>query len=697
MNQSSHTTTSLLTGIPDMYLITIILFLFLLLVGIYFYFTAKLSKQSIEFRETVSKAKERETTQNALLSDLSDNIYNLSKNLVDTPSNEDVSVEGEILTSANNLRELLKIQANKVEQHEEKFVFSHVLDEISADLMYTFSERNTELIFDIDTDVPRYLTGDVTHFSRIINNILEYAIQVTPQGKVTLTIRADKPIGDTLILNVSITDGARGFSEDQLGGLFELSYDEQSNEQKGLQLYIAKRLTLAIGGTIDVSRGMASGNTFNLQLPMHLNDESDLQEFAGFKEGLAPKKVLIYSDKVSTGKSLEKLFGYFYNDVSIVKREEIDKRKINLSDFDIVVLDDIFFNTANNEHLKLVKGNKEIYIVAFSSIFSKREHEEDTLVDNYIQTPSNLEQMVELIAKCSTEHTEIVSQPVPTEVADIPEPVNSEKLLVYRESIEEASNIDIDCFTYFKGSRLLIVEDNLINQKILVSVLKKSGIEIEIANNGQEALDMLFVERKQFDIVLMDISMPVMDGLIATHYIREREIFDTMPIVTFTAFAMGKEIEQMFEAGGNAYLTKPLNIKKLYNVFDMFLKPIEREVSLHKTIEIEGLDIAKGIALADESEALYKETLKEFMLVYQDMAESVPKWIQEKRYDRVKSACREMQGILAAIGAYDMKEIVDEMHKNFLYSNEAFLDKYILLYPQKLNTLMDAITHYLEH
>jgi CheY-like chemotaxis protein len=691
MNQSPELTASFLSTISNTYLILFVLFLVLIMLGIYIYFSSKLSKQSKLFNDTVSKAKEMETNQNALLSSISDNIYNLTKNLVDEESVTQ-TVEGEILTSANNLRELLKIQANKIEIYQEKFTLSHMLDDVTMYLASNFTERNTELVFDIDPTMPRYMTGDVIHFSRIINNILEYAIQATPQGKVNLKISCEKPINNEIILNIEIKDGARGFTEEQLQKLFELVYDTKTNEQKGLQLYIAKKLTLAMGGTIDASRGVASGNMFSLQLPMKLNDESHLEEFSDLKKGLNEKKVLIFASKPATGFSLEKLFKYFYKEVRIVKREELDKRKVNFMDFDIIVLDDIFFNTTNNEHLKLVKGNKNIYIVAFSSIFGKQEHEENTLVDMYIHTPSNLERIVELIEQFDAIEVEEVLE----ESIVIPT-VASGELLVYKDIMPEAQNIDIDCFTYFKGARLLIVEDNLINQKIIVSVLKKSGMEIEIANNGQEALDFLLVEKKQFDIVLMDISMPIMDGLLATQRIREYSHFNQMPIVTFTAFAMGAEIEEMFDAGCNAYLTKPLNIKKLYNMFNMFLTQSDREVSLHKSIEIEGLDIEKGIALADESEILYKETLKEFVLVYKDMAETIPRWLKEKRYDRVKLACSEIQGILGAIGAYDMKALVDEMQKNFLYNNEEFLDKYILLYPEKYNNLMDTIQKYLRH
>lgn len=678
----------------DFYLMLIIISLLLMVIGLYFYFKSKLIKQNSEFKETLSKVESIEKNKNELLSYMSDDIYELTQTLVNPEETKEETLEGEILTSANNLRELLKIQANKIEVYQEKFVFSHMLDDVSTYLSSNFKNRNTEVIFDIDDNVPRYLTGDVIHFARIINNILEFSIQSTAQGKVTLSITCDKPTSNDIILNVQIKDSGKGLSEEAFDKLFDLVYDDKRQEHIGLRLYIAKKLTLAIGGTIEATSGLATGNIFTLQIPMQLNEESTLQEFIAFKEGIDEKKVLIFSEKTATGSSLQKLFSYFYSDVVIAKREELDKRLINLIDFDLLVLDNNFFNTLNNEHLALIKENKNIHIVAFSSIFTPHKSIDNVIVDMHISTPSNLERIVELITQIESEKVQKEETIVDVVAHKEEDYEHNSPLRVYTEAMDEAQNIDIDCFTYFKGARLLIVEDNLINQKIIVSVLKKSGMEIEIANNGQEALDLLFIENKKFDIILMDISMPVMDGLIATQRIREKSLFDRVPIVTFTAFAMGAEIEEMFNAGCNAYLTKPLNIKKLYNVFNLFLSQSNREVSLQKSIEIQGLDIETGINNADESEVLYKETLKEFVLVYKDMVELMPKWLKEKRYERVKSACNEIQGILSAIGAYEMKELVDEMQKNFLYSNEEFLDNYILLYPEKLNNLINTIGHY---
>ena len=160
--------------------------------------------------------------------------------------------------------------------------------------------------------------------------------------------------------------------------------------------------------------------------------------------------------------------------------------------------------------------------------------------------------------------------------AGIPEPEPEIKgyhgpLNVYRAITPDFEGVDKDSFVNFSEFKLLIVEDNLINQKILLGVLRNSGMTIDVANNGREALDYLLKDKNEYDIVLMDISMPVMDGETCTKNIREHQEFINLPIVAFTAFAIGPEIEAMFDVGVNGYMTKPLNVKKLYTIFARFL------------------------------------------------------------------------------------------------------------------------------
>jgi len=275
-------------------------------------------------------------------------------------------------------------------------------------------------------------------------------------------------------------------------------------------------------------------------------------------------------------------------------------------------------------------------------------------------------------------------------------PTRKTVLPVHKEVLYETQNIDAECFYYFKGARILYVEDNKINQSIMKSILKKSGIDLVLANDGKEALEILDSEDDRFDLILMDISMPVMDGIEASRLIRLDTRFDHIPIVAFTAFSGGEEIAKMLKVGSNAFLTKPLNINQLYTAFRIFMKQGYRDTDLENLLKIEGLDIKEGLHWFEGDEERYKESLKEFYYRYEPMYKLVPKWIEEKRYDRVKAECFQLQSILGEIGAYEMKALVDDMIKDFIYKNEHLLPRFSHIYPVIFRTLLNAIDQYLQ-
>ncbi len=264
-----------------------------------------------------------------------------------------------------------------------------------------------------------------------------------------------------------------------------------------------------------------------------------------------------------------------------------------------------------------------------------------------------------------------------------------------KDPFHETENIRRTDFIIFQGSKILIVEDNFINQKIFLSTLNKSGIDITISNNGEESLDLLLTQKKEFDLILMDISMPVMDGYTATKKIREHKKFDSMPIVTFTAFTLGNEIKKMFDLGANAYITKPLNIGQLYTVFNTYLVDSHREISLFESIKIDGLDIRHGITMADNDEFAYKQSLREFILLYKSMVQSMPRWIEKKESDRILFACMNMGDILRYIGAYELQDIVFRMKKIYIYNTDHRIEEFKEIFPKKLEKLIKAINRYL--
>ena len=278
---------------------------------------------------------------------------------------------------------------------------------------------------------------------------------------------------------------------------------------------------------------------------------------------------------------------------------------------------------------------------------------------------------------------------------NVPYSKSAELPYTSNKDFEESKNIHAGDFIHFKGSHIMFVEDNVINQKILQSILKKSGIGITIANHGEEALDILANQERPIDLILMDIAMPVMDGYETTRQIRKDPTFDTIPIVTFTAFTQGREIKKMFDIGANSHITKPLNIGQLYTVFSTYLPTEQRAVSFLEELKIDGLDIRYGITLANDNEDLYKDSLFDFVLHYKETIHSMPKWIDNGNAKRIMTTCSQMGIALNHIGAYELEDLVFRMKKIYLYKTEHRIEEFREQFPLKLNKLVHNIEKYL--
>jgi len=644
----------------------------------------KLKKQNKVLSEKQDIDNVIDKKQDAVLESMTEDIYHLTQNLIESHDKELNPIENAILNSANNLRELLKIKSNKIEIFYESFSFSHMLDDITANMVPYFKGQETELVFEIEDSIPASLTADVVHLSRIINNIFEFSILATPKGCVKL--KAWTSGKDKNILNIEISDESNGLDPEALNNIFNLSHDTKTGEHVGLALYIAKELSSQMGGRLEAKSKIGHGNTFFVAVPIEPAAQTYTIKDDKFRQSIAHKKVLICCQKTTTAMALKMLFSAFYKHVHIADKSDVERTKVNFAEYDLLVLDEQYLTQKSADYLFLIKQNKNIRILSTVSIFSTTEIKDFPCIDASVELPLTRTKTNELIAYIEDKKEE--SESLSSSYIGA--------LAVYKEPIAETENVGPKDFVYFSGAKLLIVEDNLINQKILLSVLKDSGMDIDIANNGKEALTLLQTDKKMYDLILMDISMPVMDGETATKIIREDKAFADLPIVTFTAFAMGEEISRMFMVGVNAYLTKPLNVKKLYTVFKVFLSNLKKEEIIQNKTKIEGLDTKAGIAWADESEILYKETLKEFVEAYADTANTVPQLIEKKQYDQIKIICRDIQGILTFIGAYEMKEIVDDVQEQLKDANEVALKSCKEKYPEVLNKLIQNIKNYVE-
>ena len=664
------------------------------------------SKQIMTIRklhkEMFSKQLEVEQSQSLFLASMSENIHDIvEQRLIETSSEINQPLSGEtvqanrLLDVTNDLIEFLRLKSKKVEIVNEKFNLNNVLNEVSGSISSSFKGSKVELIFDIDNNIPRYLIGDSLNLEKVLNNLLEYTMNQLYDGEVKLEIEMFGTYEDKIELQFKLLDTGAGITSEILETLFVPYYDETSNVYTGLGLYVAKELISIMDGELAVQSVEGKGTTFTLSLPFAIEDSSSKRNYRLPEKILTTKKVFIVDSNYNSALAIKKMFSYFRHDVKVVSKEEFLKNMYSLTSYDIVILDETLFNIRTVDYLSRIKKDKELKVIELNALLQKDESTSlNPVADRSLAKPLNQERIFELLVDMYSIDMANLSDGKKEEVS-------SEGILIHRLSIVETPQITRESFSDFNGMELLIVEDNIINQKVLTNILKSSGINIKIANNGREAVEMVKESTEEFDFVLMDINMPVMDGYAATQMIRSGNEFDTLPIVAFTALALDSEKQKIFNSGMNAFLTKPLEIGKLYTVFKMFSTDINKgqNVQYIKQSKIvkqtDVLDIDVGIKYANNNQAFYMEILEEFIEAYGQSGELFAKLVREHRYEQVKMLCLDMKGLTGTIGAKEMHELINQISQCMIDNKKELLIDYTDTYQTELRKLDEYIKRYI--
>ena len=656
----------------------------------------------------LDKQLEMEKNQNLLLTNMSENIHNIAKQALEKshqgidqtskPFNNKeailTNVENRLLDVTNDLIDFLRLKSKKIEIVNEEFNINNVLNELSGSICSQFSGSQVELIFDIDKNIPRRLVGDSLHLGQILNSILEYIMDQVDLDEVKLEISMFDTFEEQVELQFQFSDTSRGLDSEALENLFVPYYDEGTGTYIGLGLFVANELIEMMGGKLSVQSTVGRGSTFTLSLPFDVVEKSNKRMYRLPEKVLIEKKVFIVDTNYNSALAIKKMFAYFRHEVKVLSQEEFMKNIPNLTPFDIVVLHESFFTVRLVEYLNKIKMGKELKVIALNSLLqSDKKSFVNEVIDIHLFKPLNQERIFEMIVNM---YDIKVSTYMEEEKKD-----DIKRVQTHKTHMIETKGITRNSFKDFPGKNILIVEDNLINQKVLINLLHLSGMHISIANNGQEAVDLVKESKVQFDLVLMDINMPIMDGYAATQMIRLDSKFDALPIVAFTALVLDSEIQKMFNSGINAFLAKPLNIGKLYTALAMYLRdtpivePKEKEVESKEMVTYQGINIEDGIKRSNNSEALYLEVLKEFNTAYGASGEVFAKLIQEHRYEQVRMLCIDMRGLTGAIGAYDMHALVTEILQQILYKKYALLGNYKEKYLFEIQTLNRSIAKYI--
>jgi two-component system sensor histidine kinase/response regulator len=694
-------------------------------VGILFMFLS--SDQMKKLKEEHEKLKRRhqklEERQHYVLATMGENIQNIAQETIDhteliaekvkdTPLHKDITKvihhENELLDVTDDLIKFLRLKSKKVVIQNELFNFNHVLNEVAGLLHYAHKQNDTELIFEIDKRVPKLILADSLQLGQVLTNMLEYLIQNTQGSEIKLEVHVVSSKGKQKELHFELdTDIIIDNSEH----LFNAYYDETSKRYVGLGLFVAQELTHLMEGELLVVDRENGKNGFLLRLPIK-EEGKDKRKYRLPHKGLVGKRVLIVDRSADAAQATGKLFGYFKAEVTILSAKRFSQYMPSFEEYDIVALSNSLFSFKIIAALSGLKRAQGLKVISLDNLFSSEHIFLHDAIDLRLKKPLTQEYIFDTLIELYQSKEEDVIDIYPEE-----EEANA-PLAPYRSVIHGTKDVDLESFKYFRGTHILIVEDNVINQKVLMSILGKSGTVIHIANNGKEAVDFMRSSNMPIGFIFMDINMPIMDGYRATELIRSDQRFNQVPIVALTALVSDHEIEKMFDMGVTAYIPKPIRLDKIYSVLKLFLSKEHKEplgskgvlprdtleemnhnTSLPKKPEVvnfDGLDVKVGLENMKGNVISYKEVLREFLDAYERSDETFANLVKEQRFGQVKILCFDMKGLTSSIGAREMHLLINEIYQHLIYKKPELLHSYVSNYKATFLTLKKSIESYLE-
>lgn len=466
-----------------------------------------------------------------------------------------------LLGIINDILDFSKIEAGKLEMELVDFRLDDSLESISTLLGIKSSEKDLELLFDIDKDVPKNLLGDPLRLHQILLNLGSNSVKFTDQGEIVFSVKVVERHNEKIKLQFSIRDTGIGMTPEQQARLFQsFSQADSSTTRKyggtGLGLTICKRLVELMGGEIWLTSEAGVGSDFLFTAWMEVGEEDDSVE----KMQLDGLKVLLVDDNPTALEVLHNIMNSFGCEVTEVNSGKLAVQLIEEDerDFDLAIVDWQMPDMDGIETClslkKLSKGNMKGFIMVSARATDEvKQRATQRGIDSFLSKP--------LTASSVFNHMMSI--------------MGREYQVTQRAALREQENAASQ--EKLAGANVLLVEDNELNQELACELLKEAAIDADLAENGAIAVEK--AKANQYDGILMDIHMPVMDGYTATAKIRE--FLPNIAIIAMTANAMAGDREKVIAAGMNDYISKPIKVDDMFNTMAKWIKPSQQSKQAH--------------------------------------------------------------------------------------------------------------------
>ncbi|GHV04647.1 hypothetical protein FACS1894217_00240 [Clostridia bacterium] len=548
-----------------------------------------------------------------------------------------------LLGIINDILDFSKMEADKMDMLSEEFDLSDVIDNVLLVSSTRLGDKPVEMIADVADDVPTHLVGDRTRLWQILKNFLDNASKFTADGTIICRITAGETTPDGRVpLTFVVEDSGIGMSEDALRRLFT-PFEQFSGSSKteamgtGLGMSIAKQLIELMGGSVRVESALKKGTTITFDIPFKAPAKRILFRDVFATNRITDVRALVAESSGAFGElvcGLLTRLGVDFTKVADVRQAAnavIVAQNIGRP-FDIILLDNDKTGEAIARGLKEIHKDEKILLMAAS--YSKH------LAGDAVREAG---------------FSDVIEKPFGP--------------LAFREKILRALGREAETHALyaeeiisFPDSKILLCEDNVINQEVGLGILEEFGIDTMVAGDGEVALEML--DKYPFDLVLMDIHMPVMDGLQATAAIRESgKSYAQIPIVAMTADVMQEEVKTFTDAGMDGHVAKPIEFERLQVVLTEFLtKGGDTNVVLEDDSfpQLYCVDIQRAVRHFLESRDDYIDALKSFVSMFPSFFLPFEMLAAEDNMRDAQDLAHEIVAAAANIGAEEVRRLALE-------------------------------------
>ncbi|SDT89239.1 response regulator [Desulfobacula phenolica] len=610
-----------------------------------------------------------------------------------------------LLGIINDILDFSKIEAGKLDIESIEFDLNEVFLSLSNLIGMKTREKGLELVFSLNPKVPTALIGDPLRLGQILLNLANNAVKFTGQGEIVVTATMLEETQDDVLIKFLVKDTGIGLTLDQKEKLFQsFSQADTSITRKyggtGLGLTISKQLSEMMGGTIGVDSEYGKGSTF--YFTVRSKKQKEIRKKRTFiPEYIQQSKVLVVDDNETSKIVLEHYLKEFSFNVASVSSgyDALEllakKQKTGEDSFDLIFMDwqmpgmdGIEVSKRILEKTSLDPKPKIIMVTAYGREDVIKQAG-DIGLNGFLLKPVTESMIYDAVLEAFGE-TGI-----------------TEKKFVQRDGENFPKGFD-----HIRGARIYLVEDNEINQQVAAELLQDEGFFVDIAENGRIAVDCITGNDpdKTYDIILMDLQMPVMGGIEATRKIRqwEKEI-QTPPIhiIAMTADAMSGVREKVMEAGMDDYLSKPIEPQAVFHTLVRWIRPGKR--LLHNAYlkkkglacsspiqeihipDLPGIDTEKGLSRVNKNQKVYLEILYKFVEQFANFEQNIQKCLDKNDLDTAHRLAHTLKGVAGNIGAMDLQNTAMIVEKTLKDKNLSTLTDYLDMVRSQLERVFNGL------